>query len=117
MSAKLSVVGKAARTLDNVFPFLEFAEKDDTVEVMTALKEEYGFDDYDGGDVLSRGGEDFNLELRTDHNELGHRVFKAVMITYCPHDEHGSQYSLCPHTALAELAALLKPAPKTRTRK
>lgn len=114
MSAKLSVVGKTVRNLDTVFPFLEFVEKDDTVEVMTALKEEYGFDDYDGGDILSRGGEDFNLELRTDHNELGHRVFKAVMITYCPHEEHGSSYKLCPHEALAELAALLKPVTKTR---
>ena len=117
MSPKLSVVGKTVRNLDTVFPFLDFAVKDDTEEVMLALKAEYGFDDYDGGDVLSRGGEDFNMELRTDHNELGHRVFKAVMITYCPHEEHGSQYNLCPHTALAELSDLLKPAPKTRTRK
>lgn len=114
MPPKLSVVGAAVRNLETVFPFLEFVEPDDTVEVMTALKEEYGFHDYDGGDVLSQGGEDFNLELRTDHNELGNRVFKAVMITYCPHEEHGSQYKLCPHEALAELSALLKPVPKAR---
>lgn len=114
MPPKLSVVGKTERTLETVFPFLEFVEPDNTVEVMTALKDSYGFDDYDGGDVLSRGGEDFNLELRTDHNELGHRVFKAVLITYCPHNEHGSEYKLCPHEALAELSSLLNPTPKRK---
>jgi len=114
MAAKLSVVGKAERNLDTMFPFLDFEEKDDTEEVMTALKEEYNFTDYDGANALSRPGEDFTLELRTDHNELGHRVFKAVLTTYCPHDEHATPYNLCPHTALAELAILLKPSTRTR---
>jgi hypothetical protein len=114
MAAKLSVVGKTERNLDTVFPFLEFEEKDDTEEVMLALKQEYNFSEYDGANTLTRGGEDFNLELRTDHNELGHRVFKAVLVTYCPLNEHGSEYNLCPHAALAELAGLLKPATRAR---